>query len=48
MNVEDITIGEIEGRLSRIDVTINLKYKRRGDYQEFIYEDWAFGWLILI
>jgi len=39
--------GEIEGRLSRIDVTTNLKYKQRSNYEEFIYDNWAF-WLVNI
>lgn len=37
--------GEIESRLSRIDVTTNLSYKDRGAYSEFIYDGFAF-WLV--
>ncbi|MFX0174234.1 MAG: hypothetical protein ACFE9L_20325 [Candidatus Hodarchaeota archaeon] len=38
-------IGEIENRLSRIDVTTNPSYKKSKDYQDFIQDDWAF-WLV--
>ncbi len=37
--------GEIESRLSRIDVTTNLSYKSRGDYSEFVHDGFAF-WLV--